>query len=191
MRLKSKPQLDQSGYLHRQKSQRDSTFDRLRDRSVHVLSSYNGQHILTKNLSPHWPDDPLATYGISGEKAIAAIRKTEFDFILDQSRAVLTSPPGSRYRTPSRRLVRSFVRVGNIQYNRDAIDAIFFWLLPHLADVGAILTDTWSISSLAFNVAKLSAFYFGGDARRVEMLPSYDDGSEFRTSPYARCRGTT
>lgn len=154
------------------------TFDRVRDRSVHILSSYNAQHTLTGNLNPHWSDDPLNTYLIKADQAISAIRKAEFDYILDRSRAVITSPPGSRYLTPSKRLVRSFVRVGNIQYHRDAIDAVFFWLLPYLPDVGAILTDTWSISSIAFNIAKLCAYYFGGEPRCVEMLPSYDDGSE-------------
>jgi hypothetical protein len=154
------------------------TFRRARDRSVHILTSHNGQHVLTENLNPLWSDDPLITYGIAPDRAITAIRKAEFDHILDRSRAVLTSPPGSEFRAPSGRRVRSFVRVGNIQYDRDAIDAVFFWMLPHLIGVGAVLTDTWSISSIAFNIAKLSASYFGGAQRCVEMLPMYNDGSE-------------
>ena len=153
-------------------------FERAKDRSVHILSSFQGQHVLTSNLSPHWHDDPLKTYGIAAARAIEAIQKAELNHILDRSRAVLTCPAGSRYRAPSGREVRSFVRVGNIQYSRDAIDAIFFWLLPFLSGVGAILTDTWSISSIALNIAKLSAVYFGGEPRRIEMLPSYHDGSE-------------
>lgn len=153
-------------------------FDRARDRSVHILTSHKGQHLLTHNLNPHWADDPLVTYGIAHDRAIAAIRKAEFAHILNSARAVLTGPSGTEFLVPSGRLVRSFVRVGNIQYDRDAIDAVFFWMLPYLIGVIGILTDTWSISSIAINIAKLCAAYFGGPQRRVEMLPSYNDGSE-------------
>ena len=158
--------------------EKSETFNRVRDRSVHILTSHEGHHFLSRNISPHWTEDPLATYHIEAARAIAAIQIAEFEHILDRSRAVLTSPSGSTFRAPSGRLLRSFVRVGNIQYNRDAIDAAFFWMLPHLVGVGAILTDTWSISSIALNVAKLCASYFGGPPRPVEMLPSYHDGSE-------------
>jgi hypothetical protein len=156
-------------------------FGRLRDRSVHVLASSGGSHVLTSNLSPHWADDPMLIYGLSIEAVLIAIRRAEFNFILERSRAILTSPPGSQFRAPSGRLVKSFVRVGNIQYNRDAIDAVFFWLLPHLVGVRAILTDTWSISSIGFNLARLSSRYFGLEYVPVEMLPSYHDGSEAAT----------
>jgi hypothetical protein len=156
----------------------DDIFARIRDRAVHILTSHDGQHVLTPNLNPHWAEDPLKYYAISEDRAVAAIRKAEFEYILNQSRAVLTSAPGSMFRAPSGRLLRSFVRVGNIQYDRDAIDAVFFWLLPNLERVGAILTDTWSISSVAMNVARLCATYFGGPLVAVEMLPSYNDGSE-------------
>lgn len=156
-------------------------FGRLRDRSVHLLTSLRGQQILTENVNPHWPYDPLLVYGVSPEIALREIQKAEFNFILERSRAVLTSPPGSEFRAPSGRLVKSFVRVGNVQYDRDAIDAIFFWILPYLDGVGAILTDTWSISSIAFNLANLSNSYFGVGHVPVEMLPSYHDGSEAAT----------
>ncbi len=66
--------------------------------------------------------------------------------------------------------MKNFIRVGNIQYDRDAIDAIFFWLLPQLKDVAAIVTDTWSISSIALNVARLCEAYFGGLRRMVEAF---------------------
>jgi hypothetical protein len=153
-------------------------FSRIRDRAVHILMSHGGRHVLTGNLNPHWADDPLATYGIAAADALTAIRKAEFEHILERSRAILTGPSGSRFRAPSGRLLKSFVRVGNIQYDRDAVDAIFFWMLPYLEGVGAILTDTWSISSIGFNLARLASVYFSGPPRVVEMLPSYNDGSD-------------
>ena len=155
----------------------DDIFARVRDRAVYILTSQNGRYVLTSNLNPHWGQDPLERCDITVDQALAAVSKAEFDYILDRSRAVLTSAPGSMFRAPSRRLLRSFIRVGNIQYYCDAIDAVFFWLLPHLESVGAILTDTWSISSVAMNVARLCTTYFGGPRRMVEMLPSYNDGT--------------
>lgn len=155
----------------------DDIFARVRDRAVHILTSQDGRHFLTSNINPHWADDPLERCAVTVDRALAAMRRAELEYILDRSRAVLTSPPGSMFRAPSGKLLRSFVRVGNIQYDRDAIDSVFFWLLPHLEGVGAILTDTWSISSVAFNVARLCAAHFGGPRRVVEMLPSYNDGS--------------
>jgi hypothetical protein len=159
-------------------TERDLVFARARDRSVHLLGSHNGQHFITSNLSPHWSADPFSAYGLTPNGVIAAVRVAEMEHILESSRAILTLHRGGQFIAPSRRLVRSFIRVGHIQYDRDAIDAISFWLLPHLHDVGTILTDTWSISSIALNVSRLCAAYFGGAPPRVELLPSYNDGSE-------------
>ncbi|MET4754501.1 hypothetical protein [Bradyrhizobium sp. RT11b] len=180
------PTLERTQRLFARREAGGDIFARVRDRAVHVLTSNNGRHVLTSNLNPHWAEDPLERYGIAATKAFNAISKAEFEYILNRSRAVLMSAPGSMFRAPSGRLIRSFVRVGNIQYDRDAIDAVFFWLLPHLDSVGAILTDTWSISSIALNMARLCAAYFGGDRRVVEMLPSYNDGS-----PEAKARTRT
>lgn len=152
---------------------RSKTFQRAREHSVHILSSGKGAIFVTGNLNPHWEECPFTTYSLDPGRVVGEIRDTEMHFLLDSSKALLSLPSGHLYQTPSRRLVKSFVRVGNIQSDRDAIDAIFFWLIPHLIDVVAILTDTWSISSTALNAARNAAHYFGGPAPRVEMLPVY------------------
>lgn len=157
---------------------RERVFGRVRDRSVHVLHSHEGDLHLSGNVNPHFPGDPLAETGLSAPALLEALREAELDHIVERSRALLSSPPGAVFRAPSGHLVEHFLRVGNIQCDRDAIDSIFFWLLPNLKRVAAILTDTWSISSIAFNVAGLTSTYFGGAPRRVEMLPGYHDGSK-------------
>lgn len=159
-----------------------TAFARVDDRPVHLLHSFGGRHHLSPNVNPRFPHTALPE-GISRDRIVEQIQKAEFDHLLEHSRAVITAAPGTVFEAPSGRLVRHFVRVGNIQFNRDAIDAVFFWLLPHLDRCAAILTDTWSISSIAFNVAALSQRYFGGEPRRVEMLPDYIDpanGSDLR-----------
>ena len=165
-------------YLGADGAERDRTFARARERSVHLLGSCGGELFITHNLNPHWSSDPFETYDLDPAAVLDAIRRDEIEHILDRSRAVLSLPPGSQYLAPSRRRVQSFIRVGNIQYSRDAIEAVTFWLLPYLQGVGAILTDTWSISSIAFSAARLASAYFGVPPIRVEMLPDYNDGSD-------------
>lgn len=147
-------------------------FARYDDRPVHLLSSSNGEHYLSGNVNPHFDHEVLPATTDRGT-LVRDVRVAEFEHIMDRSRAVIGSAPGTVLVAPSGRLVRNFIRVGNIQYDRDALDAVFFWLLPHLRRCAAVLTDTWSISSIALNVAAQSRRYFGGSERRVELLPDY------------------
>jgi hypothetical protein len=79
-----------------------------------------------------------------------------------------------------------FLRVGNVQGTRQVLDAFFFWMLPFLKDRSAILTDTWSISSIALNASRLLERYwmnsgpeqinrFTSEECYVDMLSSYPD----------------
>lgn len=161
----------------------DETFARFEDRPMYFLASDDGVLFITRNINPAFPGDLLASQGLNENEVLDQIRQAEFRSMLNRSRAIISSAPGTVFEAPSKRLVRHFVRVGNIQYDRDAIDAVFYWLLPHLKRCAAILTDTWSISSIAFNAARLTRAYFGGPTRRVELLPDYIgalDGSEDR-----------
>ena len=85
------------------------------------------------------------------------------DFIINSSAIIKSPTPKTLFRTPSQEYSHTFLRVGNIQKSRHVLDAIFFWTLPSLKDTGALLTDSWSISSLAFNIARLLARYVSGD----------------------------
>jgi hypothetical protein len=158
-------------------SQPKDAFARAKDRSVHILGSVDGTLHLTHNINPDWDNDPLEYNKLTQDGILDAIRTAEMEYILANARAVLSLPRGAKFLAPSGREVQSFIRVGNIQYDRDAIDAVFFWLLPRLKDVGALLTDTWSISSIAFNISRLSAVYFRREPLPVALLDSYNDDS--------------
>lgn len=148
--------------------------DRVDDRPVHLLHSFRGRQLLSPNINPRFPPGTFPD-GMTERETIGDIQAAELDHLLDRSRAILTAAPGTIFEAPSGRLVRHFVRVGNIQFSRDAVDALFFWLLPDLDRCAAILVDTWSISSVAFNVAALCQRYYGGGSRCVELLPDYMD----------------
>lgn len=151
-------------------------FIRVDDRPVHLLHSFAGQHFFSANINLRFADSVIPPQ-MPHDEIIEDIQRAEFDHLVERSRAIITAAPGTVFEAPSGRLVSHFVRVGNIQYNRDAVDAVFFWLLPYLKRCAAILTDTWSISSIAFNVATLCQRYFGGGSRRVELLPDYIDAT--------------
>ena len=154
----------------------ESQFRRIPDRSVQILFSHDGRLCLSGNINPVWTRSYPRVY-VDAE-ALNRIRYAEMQFLLSRSRAVLPEIHHSSYKLPSKRFARSFVRVGNIQYDRDAIDAVLFWLIPHLTDCAGILTDTWSISSLAMAASGFASNYFKRAAVPVEMLRSYADGSD-------------
>jgi hypothetical protein len=158
----------------------EKTFSRANDKPVRLLGSREFRLMLSANINPLVGVDPLAEYGISDQDAIASIREAEMRHIAGLARAVLPQAPGRAYQAPSGSLVRSFLRVGNIQFSRASLDALFFWLLPHLSRCGGIVTDTWSISSLALNAARLLSLYGGGAHIPVEVLSEYQDRNPVR-----------
>ena len=150
-----------------------TAFQRAEDRPVYLLGFREQAIVISPNINPNYRVDVLAQSGIDSADIVTQIREAEMDCLLDRSRALLTSASKTVFRAPSGKFVRNFIRVGNIQYDREAIDAVSFWLLPHMRLAAAILTDTWSISSIALNTARIAAAHFGGVPCPVELLPDY------------------
>lgn len=91
-------------------------------------------------------------------------------FIVDSSAILRTPTPNTYFRSPSQEYSHAFLRVGNIQRSRHVLDSIFFWTLPYLENIGAILTDSWSISSTTFNISRLLARYAEGSIEQVTQV---------------------
>ncbi|HEX4693553.1 hypothetical protein [Sphingomonas sp.] len=152
-------------------------FERFDGVPIFVLHSDNFAHRLSGNINPGVVPPSLVLGHLAAPRALDAIRDRELNEIVERSRAILMPVEGSYYDPPSAKPIRSFLRVGNIQYSRQAVDAIAFWLLPHVAAARAILIDTWSISSLAFNLSRILTLYDGRTPIPVEMLTQYQDRS--------------
>jgi hypothetical protein len=164
------------------------SFIRIPARSVHLLFSQDHIHHLSNNINFASTDGRLDNLSVEVLASVVdAVRSAEIDFIVGAGRARLPAMPGVVYRAPSGGLVRSFLRIGNIQRSRAAIDAIFFWLLPYLKDCEGIITDTWSIASIALNASRRLASYQGMTRRMcpVEMLSVYLDGSDVQIAEVA------
>lgn len=152
----------------------DSLSRRTPRASGHILRSRNFRHYLSRNL-------------VKGRRAYSPqilqarldeIQEQELQYYVNNSDALLSARSGFVYRAPSGDYVRQFLRVGNIQKSRQALDAFFFWMLPFLKNCSTIVVDTWSISSIALNAARLIERYRGKMRCRVEMLPTYFDGGD-------------
>lgn len=156
----------------------DGVYRRASDRSVHVLSTFRGRPFITTNLNGLVQLDPIFATGMSEAAVLDCLRETEMAYLVSRSKALLSAPPSSVFRAPSGHLVSHFMRVGNIQADRDALDAIAFWMLPHLEGIDAVLLDTWSISSVALHAIRLAERHYGRGPIPVEMLHGYNDGSE-------------
>jgi hypothetical protein len=155
-------------------------FARMPDMPIAVLHTSGESLHLSANINPAGTDTPFASRKLDDTAIQSALRHRELDCLVERSRALLPMIPGSFYRAPSQRLARAFLRVGNIQFSRYAIDAVCFWLLPHMHACTAILVDTWSISSIAFDLAGLVGDARGTAPLPVEMLSEYQDGSTER-----------
>ena len=155
-------------------------FVRFPNRPVHLLFSHDYGHFLSANLNPTSTINPLDRQDVNSGNIIRTIRTAEIDAIVEAGRARFPAIPGMAYEAPSGHLVPSFLRIGNIQRSRAAVDAIFFWLLPYLKGCSGIITDTWSIGSIALNASRRLSSYRAPFQRPcpVEMVSSYLDGSE-------------
>lgn len=117
------------------------------------------------------------------QEFVNAIRQAELLHFLRDSSALFVAPIGTTFRSPSGKFCRAFIRAGSVQRGRHQIDAIAFWLLPHLARTGALLTDTWSISSVALNAVRVAARAFTDRGEiDCEFLESYQDGAAGTTA---------
>ncbi|MDE3183950.1 MAG: hypothetical protein KGM16_11075 [Bacteroidota bacterium] len=120
----------------------------------YILYSSGFRIRLSKNFNEKVPD--IDNY----KHLIGILRQRELEeFILDSNAIIKTPNANTLFRTPSQEYSHIFLRVGNIQKSRHVLDAIFFWTLPSLKHAGALLTDSWSISSLSLNIARLLARY--------------------------------
>ena len=140
--------------------------------SVRVLSSKNHEHLVKTNRDASRPfEDNLQPF-------LDKLRSEELKQLVERSEALYTTDQSFVFRHPSGLPSNAFLRVGNIQTSRGALDSLFFWLLPHLAEINGILIDTWSISSIALNASRLLGKYNRKNKAlvRVEMLDHYLDG---------------
>lgn len=148
---------------------------------IYLLYSFDYEIILSPNLNNNSLEGLALPESLINTNFIGKLRQLEMENFITESNALFHSPPGTIYKTPSLEYSHYFLRAGNIQTRRHVLDAIFFWLIPLLKNTSAILTDSWSISSIAFNTARLLCRYddkIHHGSFHVNMLSSYPNGQK-------------
>jgi hypothetical protein len=154
--------------------------------SLHVLFTDDYKVELSSNLNND-VDDKLHSDEIR-KMFLQWLQDKELYQYVKQSNGLFQAKPQFVYKVPSQRFVNMFLRVGNVQRDRQVLDAFFFWMLPFLKERNAILTDTWSISSIALNAGRFLERYWStlSDVKeidrtseenkcRIDMLSRYPD----------------
>ena len=154
--------------------------------SLHVLFTDDYKVELSFNLNND-VDDKLHSDEIR-KMFLQWLQDKELYQYVKQSNGLFQAKPQFVYKVPSQRFVNMFLRVGNVQRDRQVLDAFFFWMLPFLKERNAILTDTWSISSIALNAGRFLERYWStlSDVKeidrtseenkcRIDMLSRYPD----------------
>lgn len=175
--------LDRNGLGDISRYQVESLLRRIPRKPIHLLYSDDYKHYLSKPLNPAHSLFRGLAVNVAHQRFLSELRNAELRTIVLETHALL--PPGENfyYRLPSGVAARMFLRVGNVQTSREIIDIFFFWLLKYLKDCEGIITDTWSISSIALNASRLLARYDPENFRqcRVEMVSQYESVDDTRT----------
>ena len=160
----------------------NKSFARFSGLPIFVLYAHNHELLVSANINPLTTTPPEVETHLQRTDLLGDIRSAEMRFLMAASGAVLPHVENTYYDNPSGRAARSFLRVGNIQYSRLAVDAVAFWLLPYLRDCEAILVDTWSLSSVGMNVSRVLATIRSIRPIPVEMLSQYQNDKAERRS---------
>ena len=151
--------------------------ERAPNASVHLLYVNNYELELTKNCNPSASVNALKEGDHKG--FIEYLRGEELKVFISKSSALFHSKENFVYRSPSGDYCSAFLRVGNVQMGKYQLDSFAFWLIPYLKGIEAVVTDTWSISSLTLNVLRLQPRHDPTltEPLDMDMLSCYQDGT--------------
>lgn len=88
------------------------------------------------------------------EHLIDAVRASVFRNMILNSGALYRAPSKHFFRLPSGGYSDHFLRTGNIQSHRGNLDALSFWMAPHLQGSDLIISESWTISTLTYHVCR-------------------------------------
>lgn len=114
------------------------------------------------------------------EELLAAVRSAEMRSLLNNPGTLLPENDDFHYEGPNGRHYASFYRVGTAIQSVEVLDAVCFWLHPHMADRSLIVLDSSTIVALALNLPRYAEVC--GLQRvplvAIESQRSYDEGDD-------------
>jgi hypothetical protein len=108
---------------------------------------------------------------------VDAVRFAELHSWLDRPGVVLPQNSDFYYEGPNGYRYQSFMRVGTAIQSMETLDAVSFWLQPHLEGCPIVVLDAWTINSLALNLSRYASHCGSpcGPIADIECLGSYDE----------------
>ncbi len=120
---------------------------RFKSKSIFILNWNGKEHKIV-----HYRSSAKAEIHFTEKLLLKELRHAELLSIVSQPNVLLNEDNDYHYIGPNGSHYRSFLRIGNALYSKDALDAICFWLLPHVHSKPLILLDSGSILSLGLNL---------------------------------------
>lgn len=114
------------------------------------------------------------------EQLLEAVRFAELHSWLERPGVVLPANDDFHYEGPNGYRYESFMRVGTAIQGIETLEAISFWLQPHLRGNPLVVLDAWTINSVALNLSRY-ADRCGAPcepAADIECLGAYDEDLE-------------
>jgi hypothetical protein len=105
--------------------------------------------------------------------AIELLRMATFRNMILKSGALYHAPKQHYFRLPSGGYSNYFIRVGNIQSNRENLDLLAFWLLPGLRESNLVISESWTISTLVYHICRYVSRYRTEMRMRSSMMVKF------------------
>lgn len=128
-------------------------------------------------LAPVFPLEESGAPVHEPEQILEAVRFAELHGWLEQPGVVLPANDDFHYEGPNGCRYESFMRVGTAIQGMETLDAVSFWLQPHLQGSPVVVLDAWTINSVALNLSRY-AHHCGAPcepAPDIECLGAYDE----------------
>jgi len=138
---------------------------------IHYDSAQNKNKV-SSNLNPN--SDNFFDDGLTNPEIINLIQHIELICMVKNSGVVIQSPKNHNFVLPSNAFTNVFYRTGNIQQRTQNLEVVYFWLRPYLFGVTHIISESWSISTLLYFIAKKKRKSENVDIE-VEFLNTYFD----------------
>jgi len=108
------------------------------------------------------------------EGALARLRQHELTSLVKADGVLFFHGRGvARFRLPSGEFSDYFLRIGNIQKSRRAVTTVCFWCLPFSQRTRHVICESWTVSTIAGELAQFLNVYWANAEHSWKVTSSY------------------
>lgn len=118
--------------------------------------------------------EPLTTATVGDPAAaLKRLRQIEFTNLIENDDVLFQHNRMAAFRLPSGQLSDFFLRVGNIQKSRLSVEKVCFWCLLGSSRVRHVMCESWTISTIAAELAQFLTAYWNAGGAQYTVTSSY------------------